>query len=41
MSVSRLGEAFDEEGDDTDGGDVPPGLKESSAEEPVANGPEM
>ena len=37
MSVARLGEAFDDEGDDTDDGDVPPGLEESSAEEPVAD----
>ena len=41
MSVSRLGEAFDDEGGDTDDSDVPPRLEESSAEEPVANGPEM
>ena len=37
MSVPRPGEAFDDDGDDTDDSDVPPGLEESSAEEPVAD----
>ena len=37
MLVSRPGEAFDDDGDDTDDGDVLPGQEESSAEEPVVD----
>ena len=38
MSVSRPGEAFDDDGDDTDDSDVPPGLEESIVEESIARG---
>ena len=42
MSVSRPGEAFDDDGDDTDDSDVPPGLEESMVEESIASGlPEL
>ena len=42
MSVSRPGEAFDDDGDDTDDSDVPPGLEESIVEESIASGlPEL
>ena len=42
MSVSRPGEAFDDDDDDTDDSDVPPGLEESIVEESIASGlPEL
>ena len=42
MSVSRPGEAFADDGDDTDDSDVPPGLEESIVEESIASGlPEL
>ena len=42
MSVSRPGEAFDDDGDDTDDSDAPPGLEASIVEESIANGlPEL
>ena len=42
MSVSRPGEAFDDDDDDTDDSDVPPGLEDSIVEESSASGlPEL